>query len=108
MAKKKGPAKPKSRSSKAGKAARPFGVAFALTVALVVLLALLWKVYGLDGYTPRITFTGWPALGVLAIAALGGFAYWRGGKPAFWGVLVAVVAAAVAVAYATDAVAFPF
>jgi hypothetical protein len=95
--------KPRAKGSKAGKAARPFLMAFLLTVALAALVLVLWNVYGWDGYSPRVAFTGWPAIGALAVAGLLAVAYWRGGKPAFWGALAAALVAGGALAWATDA-----
>jgi len=99
---------PKPKGSKAAKAARPFLVAFALTVGLALLAMATWVVYGLDGYTPRVSLSGWPAMAVLLLVALAAFAYWRGGKAAMWGVLIAVSAVGLALAILNDAIPYPF
>jgi phosphoglycerol transferase MdoB-like AlkP superfamily enzyme len=114
MAKKKGArskgGKPKGggegkrrASSKGGKAARPFVIAFVATCAVALLFALFWRAYGWDGYAPRVALSGWPAVGALAVVVFLGVTYWRAGKPAFWGALVATIGAAALLVWATDA-----
>src|SRR5581483_5508170 len=87
-----------------GKASGPFLAAF---VALVALVALAWDAYSLDGYTPRVSLSGWPMVGALAALAVGIVAYWRGGKPAVWGVLAAAGAVGLVLAWLTGSLPSP-
>lgn len=104
-------AKPKGKSAPArsggGKSKGGFVAAFAVTLGLVVLFALAWEAYGLDGYTPNVALAGWPAMIALGLALVCGVAYWRGGKPALWGVVAATCGAALVVAYLTDSLPHP-
>lgn len=82
--------KPRAKKkSKLAKALRPFALAFVVGALLVAALVAYLR-EGAGGAVPdvRVTLTIYPLLAVAAIAALG-VAYWRGGKPAFWGTLVA-------------------
>jgi hypothetical protein len=90
-----------------GKASRPFVVAFALTVLLVALAALLWDTYGWDGYTPHVALSGWPAVGALVAFGFAVLAYWRGGKPAVWGFLAAAGVVGLVLAWLTDSLPAP-
>lgn len=99
---------PKPKGSKAAKAARPFVAAFAITVGLALLAMATWVVYGLDGYTPRVSLTGWPAVAVLLLVALAAFAYWRGGKAAMWGVLIALGVVGLTLAWLQNGLYLPF
>lgn len=102
-------AKPRKPSGGGGrsKANGGFLAAFLATLALVVLSALAWDAYGLDGYSPRVSLSGWPVVVGLVLVAGCGIAYWRGGKPALWGVVAATGGAALVIAYLTDSLPRP-
>ncbi|MEA3202208.1 MAG: hypothetical protein QOE90_3636 [Thermoplasmata archaeon] len=103
-------AKPKGKSSAkggGGKTKGGFLAAFVATVALVAVVAMAWDAYGLDGYSPSFAVSGWPMVGALVLVGACGLAYWRGGKPALWGVVAATCGAALVLAWLTDSLPRP-